>query len=272
MTSAARLVAFYRFWHGTLRLPGAGRLLRRAARRLPELQSFPLTVPGVGSVRVDFRDCSAYFWINTLLGEPHQEDGLIAFLKQHFSPDGVFWDVGANIGAVAASLFQSFPAASFCLFEPNPALAPRLSGLFEAQRNVLVLPQALSHQTGTAILAAPPGESPIARLHEHATAPGIEVPRTTGDRFASDHPHLGPTLVKIDVEGHEPSVLAGMKAVIARCRPVIAFEHMFLDDARIASLVPHGYRLAFIGDADGALSHTLDRSRSHNAALLPAGD
>src|SRR5678816_1915218 len=66
---ARALVGFYKVWHGSLRLPGAGFVIRRLSQRLRGLQNFPLEVKGIGTVGVDFRDYSGFLWMQHLLGD-----------------------------------------------------------------------------------------------------------------------------------------------------------------------------------------------------------
>jgi FkbM family methyltransferase len=270
---AEAAVAFYRFWHGSMRMPGAGWLLRRLASRMSGLQAYPLPVPGVGRIPLDFRDVSAYGWVNTLLGEGHQEDGIAAFLTRHFTAGGVFWDVGANMGQVTAALFPRFPEATYFAFEPNPDLAARLKSFFREHRNVSVHEVALSDTQGTATLHLASSESCRASLStEHIQPEGsFQVPLCSGDEFLRRTPKSRPTLIKIDVEGHEPAVLKGCQGIIRELRPTIVFEHLFLSDADLSRLVPDGYLLRFLHDADGRVLEGLDRTVSHNAVLLPKG-
>lgn len=128
------LVGFYRFWHGTLHLSGAGFLLRFFARWLLPLCDYPLTIPRIGTIRLDFRMDYAFTWMNFLLNDTNRDEGLLSVLTSHFSPTTLFWDVGANIGLISGNLFQTFPNATFCLFEPNPDLTQRLAGLFFAKK------------------------------------------------------------------------------------------------------------------------------------------
>lgn len=265
------LVSFYRWWHGKLHLPGAGIVLRAAASFLPSLRTYPLAVPNVGTIRADFRDSSAFAWINKLGGEQHQEEGLISFLKKRMVSNSVFWDVGANIGIVTASLLPHFPRATYCLFEPNPALASTLIEFFQASPNVLVFNQALSDRSGDSILKLPKGDSAIATLNEIEGRIGREMPvkLISGDDFVRGNPHLLPTLVKVDVEGHEPKVLAGMKHTISTAMPVLVFEHLFLSDHEATTIIPQDYQIQFIDDETGELAHALDRRKSRNSVLLP---
>lgn len=63
-------------------------------------------------------------------------------------------------------------------------------------------------------------------------------------------------LIKIDVEGFETRVIVGALGVIARCRPMIMFEHKkfwqtrYNDENPRAVLERHGYRRAFKGHLD----------------------
>jgi len=267
------LVGFYRYWHGALHLPGAGALLRFCARWILPLQNFPVTVPGIGTIPLDFRKDYAYTWTNFLLNDPPEEEGLLTVLASHASPNMVFWDVGANIGLISGNLLRSFPSAKFYLFEPNPDLTRRLTSLFTAMSNVSITETALSDRNARARLNIVPRHSAISTLSstQNAGAIGIDVELQTGDHFLSTHSESAPDLIKIDVEGHEVEVLQGCQKLIATHKPVIIFEHLFLSDDSLKSLVPPGYDLFYIHDKSGVLSPNLDRRCSHNAALIPSG-
>ena len=146
------LVSFYRFWHGTLHLPGAGRLLSWAAGRDRELQSFRLSIPMIGETTVDFRDNSAFYWLNCLLGDRAEEQGLNVVIRRYLRPETTFWDVGANSGLLSALVFASDPTVNIISIEPNPSLAARLRLLFANHSRVLVLERGLSSINGEASL------------------------------------------------------------------------------------------------------------------------
>ena len=69
----------------------------------------------------------------------------------------------------------------------------------------------------------------------------------------------------------KPGALIFQKT-ISRCRPVIIFEHLYLPDADVTSLTPHGYSIRSIDNASGELTTAFDRSVGHNSVLLPVSD
>lgn len=76
-------------------------------------------------------------------------------------------------------------------------------------------------------------------------------------------------MIKIDVEGFEPQVLAGMQQTIRESRPMIVFEHLWLDDSAVRQIIPTGYDLLFLLN-DGTLTpDLLSRRRGTDAILVP---
>lgn len=137
-----------------------------------------------------------------------------------------FLDVGANIGVYTVALSDSF--ASVLAFEPHP-IVNRVLGLNIAVNNLgnaVPLDYGLSDADATVQLwegvADNLGTSSIER------GVGIGKSYTVQLRHAATAVREGTNLpvafVKIDVEGHEPRVIAGLYTTLAEQRPVIAFE------------------------------------------------
>jgi FkbM family methyltransferase len=272
MMVARTLVSFYRFWHGSLHLPGAGRLLVWVAQHNQSLQSFPLSVPMIGETVVDFRDTSAFYWLNSLLGDRSEEQGLNVVIRRYLRPESTFWDVGANAGLISAVVFTSDPTVSIISIEPSPSLAARLKLLFENHKRVLVLERGLSAINGEASLFIPDGGSSVATLETRGGAHGktVKVSLCTGDSLLDEFPRFAPpAVIKVDVEGHEVAVFQGLSRIISRHRPMIIFEHLFLSDEIVRQLTPPGYELFSIHDENGDLIPWIDREFSHNSLLLP---
>ena len=148
------------------------------------------------------------------------ELGLLSALGE----SGNFVDVGANIGCWsirAAKLFQQVFA-----FEPDRNVSVLLRATMPA--NVLVYTVALSDHSGTAQLSVPliNGKEVATRASlQNGANPGFleirrEVPTATLDSYQLRNI----AAIKIDVEGHEASVLDGATETIARERPVLIVE------------------------------------------------
>ncbi len=156
-----------------------------------------------------------------------------AAFEAHLDRNGVFYDVGANVGfftVIGAKLVGS--GGSVVAFEPvgvNAALVHRNARL-NGFENVDVIEQAVSHRSGTGelVLAEYSGGSALSTTTPPPDATSaVDVDLITLDEFV-DAGHPPPTLVKIDVEGTEIDVLRGMETILRRDRPVVICE---IDDA-----------------------------------------
>ena len=265
------LVKFYCWWYGRLNLKGAGFFLSKVAHSVPGLQTFPLDVPGVGVIKVDFRDTSAFVWQNYLLGKKCQEHGLLIAMARYCEPNGVLWDIGANIGLISAF----FAGADFRLrvihaFEPNPEIYGRLNCLFSQHPIMHGHNMALSSENSRKQLHVPIGGSCLGSLDQEfvgGKTANFTVECYTGDDLLERGLVAPPTVMKIDVEGHELDVLEGMKNILSKYRPVVFIEHIFMDDT--IPLQFAGYSVMTISDDDGTLLAGFMPEYGHNIALLP---
>ncbi|MBI3878947.1 MAG: FkbM family methyltransferase [Verrucomicrobia bacterium] len=265
-------VAFYRVWHGTFHLPGSGWLLRRLAKIFARLREYPLVVAGLGTAELDFRDTSAYSLLNVTLGERDEHRALFTAAEKFLRPGAVFWDIGANVGVVAAHFAQPrFGLAAIHCFEPNPAPLKTLTGLFRNHPVARVHGFALGAADGRAPMNLSTDGSSVGSLHHLPSHAGgsIEIVVRAGDRARAELGLPAPNLMKIDVEGFEPEVLAGLAQTIAEARPVIFFEHIFLTDDQLRALVPPGYELWFLLDDGRATEDFARRNGTRDGILCP---
>ncbi len=182
----------------------------------------------------------------------------ISFLRKHLD-GGTFVDAGANVGLV--SLLVADKVQHAILFEPNPIAVIRARENLAINRlNFEVFAQALSDMTGTVEFEHAGKVGSCNRTVDGFTpsVPTITVRRTTLDQFLRDHNRMPPiSAVKIDVEGHENSVLRGMREFLKNQRPkLIMFEYLqrtniaevltlFKDvDFLVFELSPGGSRIA----------------------------
>ena len=136
-------------------------------------------------------------------------------------------DIGADGGIYSAQLL---PVSRDCVaFEPRPAEATNLRSMFTSiNAPVRVEAVALSDRTGTMtlrILMEDLGRSTIETDNTLEDEDGsarteIQVPVHKLDDFKFE----GVGFIKVDVEGHELSVLIGARTTIERERPVLLVE------------------------------------------------
>lgn len=233
----------------------------------------PVTIHGQRIILdvAEFTATSPYF------GGPVYEPETTGYLARHLREGQVFVDVGANHGyftLLAASLLG--PAGQVVAFEPNPRVFTQLQAHvrqnhFEPRTSLHAcalsdapaeaarlyvsrdaLNSGLSSLTPDAALLATGG------LSETATVP---VPVETFDRWlaASRLPRVD--LVKIDVEGAEASVVAGMAQSLRAGRVRTLIVETIWGGAAHALLVGAGYqarRLDPIGTLTNILYFTND--------------
>jgi FkbM family methyltransferase len=126
-------------------------------------------------------------------------------------------DVGANVGDYSAAVLDRFPRTTVHAFEPSPDAAARLKGRFAGRKNVFVHEIAASDATGPVTLWSDRGGSGLASLTkrrlDHFGIPFEHRTEVQSDRLDRIMERLGVDRIdwlKLDVEGHELSVLRGM--------------------------------------------------------------
>jgi FkbM family methyltransferase len=165
----------------------------------------------------------------------------------------VVWDIGANKGACSYALAAALPHAKIVGIEPQSRLAPLLlhnleqicPGRFE------FYPVGISITEGAATLTIPGGNTGSGTLHgERLGVSGRteEIQLTTATLLASMSSFGWPTLAKIDVEGHEATVIESLAPALRShiCKTIV-FESHATEGAEFMSIpeavTPLGYQL-----------------------------
>ncbi|MBI3885666.1 MAG: FkbM family methyltransferase [Opitutae bacterium] len=156
---------------------------------------------------------------SVVLREGFYESEVFEALRPWLVAGGIFWDIGANIGLHAVSAARLEPRLRVHAFEPNPATLARLrTHLALNAVEVRAWPLALGAADGDAPLyLANDANSGRCTLVAAAGAPdwrSIRVPVARADTLIARGAAPAPTVVKLDVEGGEPSVLAGFGALL----------------------------------------------------------
>jgi FkbM family methyltransferase len=141
----------------------------------------------------------------------------------------VIVDVGANTGFYALAAQCVNPDATVIAFEPVKRVFSKLRHNVELNRYpVICVEKAASDTTGPAVIydndSAHTYSVTVNKNLGTANAHRVEIETVRlDDFFASTLPSLTPDLLKIDVETHEPEVLAGMGRLLQK-RPALLIE------------------------------------------------
>jgi FkbM family methyltransferase len=186
--------------------------------------------------------------------QPGTTAGLLAAWELTPRP-GVFLDVGANAGVYSLLCRLLWPWTETVAFEPSPGTV-EAGRRWAAANGVAVRFEraALSDHEGEGVLHLSSRSDA-----SHSLVPGfreavgtLPVDLLTLDGYV-ERTGREPTVVKIDVEGHEREVLRGARRTLERSRPVVVVELLDLERSREADALLRGL---------GYVSRRLDR-RDH---------
>ena len=138
-------------------------------------------------------------------------------------------DVGANIGDFSNEILKSLPNANVYAFEPSTTARNALKDRFSNDHRISISEYAMGKELGNGILWFDfPGSgwsSLTRRRLDHFSVSfdlSEEVKLDSLDNWNKNR-NLSPTILKIDVEGHELDVLKGGEKLIMRSQ-LIQFE------------------------------------------------
>jgi FkbM family methyltransferase len=161
------------------------------------------------------------------------EPALVQVCKAHVDPSRDAIDVGANVGLYSLLLADLIPKGRVLAIEPTPAALKRLRrniSMNQCDDRVIVFPGAAAASDVEVRISTVPGkeEYSTAGVLEHpsvrdAVIESINISARAVDTLVEEL-SLNPGFIKIDVEGMEHTVLAGMQSTIEKFRPVILAE------------------------------------------------
>jgi FkbM family methyltransferase len=143
----------------------------------------------------------------------HWQDGfweswVSVWMSQQFESHDTFIDIGANVGYY--SMMAATAGLKTIAFEPNPAVAKMIeNSKFVNRKNLELLELALADKPGHASLEIPEGHSGGAHLVEGKTVKVETLDSFTRMKWPNP-------LIKIDAEGAEPLIWAGMQKFLAK--------------------------------------------------------
>jgi FkbM family methyltransferase len=192
---------------------------------------------------------------------PGYEEAYSEQLKTAIRPSDIVWDVGANVGHYTTRISEWVGASGKVFaFEPDQVTQERLRANCAGRSNIVVLGFGLSDSTSRArLLAGTDSLRATSRLiPAEAKGDGVlEAQLVAGDETILKGQAEVPNVVKVDVEGHELSVLKGLRNALAdpRLRSILVEVHFGIldsmgraDDARQieALLAENRFEIAWI--------------------------
>ena len=167
--------------------------------------------------------------------------------------DGVFIDVGANVGQ--HSMFMSQFAKRVHSFEPYERVL-KIFRTMQAENkleNITIHPVGLGAKAETVPFFEPPDNNlgtgsflPNFYPGNHA---GTPLRIVIGDEALREAAVERVDLMKIDIEGYEKPALAGLKQTLKKHRPIVVMEitinpaetHLFTSEKDLMAAFPEGY-------------------------------
>lgn len=182
--------------------------------------------------------------------EQTQLDGVLDYLDESpMEDDAVFLDVGGNIGVYSILLRDYF--GEILAFEPNPVTYEVLKAnlALAGAGNATPVNKALSDTQGVVPIFVPQngnlGWATLDETHHEIPVTRTDIECTTLDEFVASN-GIDPRkirLIKIDVEGHETSVIRGGENTLSESRPALLCE--VLSDSSGTDLLSHLKKLGY---------------------------
>jgi FkbM family methyltransferase len=176
-------------------------------------------------------------------------------------------DCGANLGYFTLVMSDLVGAAGHVdAFEPNPAIAERLGKTIELNGfldRTTMHQAALSRSNGDAVLQVPPREPKNAYMCAVPLRPedlSVTIPTQRLDALANADRI---DLIKIDVEGAEEDVWAGMQGILDQRRPLAVILEFASDryvdpPGFLDEILSHGFAVEWIDYVLGPVPTTRD--------------
>lgn len=177
-------------------------------------------------------------------GDHHLESAMLDHIARSLRDDDIVYDVGANIGliSIVLALRDEGRACRFHAFEPEPRNHRQLTRNIELNAATdRIVPHRLalgdSDKDVELFVRGTAGEGRHSIASKRGAAGSIVVPMLPMSRFA-DSSAQPPDVVKIDVEGAEGAVLAGMDDMMKTTPPREIF--MELHNKGLRDRMPDG--------------------------------
>lgn len=213
-------------------------------------------------------------WLHRLYYLGFVEQNTFKIIKKLLPVDGVFVDIGANIGIYSCIMANHVGVkGSVIAFEPMPENLEQLySNIALNQiKNIEVNELALSNRQENFNLYVPSTHQQEATGCTQVWNPGDWVSVGTTDATTLDTAFQKQRLdfIKIDTQGHEFEILQGAKSTIERLQPIILCEVFEENRTKVFDLVKSWNYAIFKETRDGFLSNSLPSEGWVDVFLIP---
>lgn len=173
-------------------------------------------------IKMDISDLVGWHFFILKSFDPEVTEIIVKFSAGDHSD--VFWDIGANKGACSYQVASSLPLAKIVAIEPQQVM----KSLLENNLNILargrhqIMSVGVGEIPGYFKIVIPCGNRGRASLvHNDSNDQNIteEIQIITAEDIRKQSGYGWPTLIKIDVEGFEPSVIKSLEGAF-KCRKV----------------------------------------------------
>lgn len=199
------------------------------------------------------------------------------FMYQFVEGGDTIIDIGAHIGSETVLLGSKLGKGHIYSFEPTPGIVQRLKtniSINNLEAKVDVEEMAVSDHDGKTKFYLSK-ESEINSLHTNKDSKAINIKTISLDKYANLHHLKHVNMLKIDVEGHEYSVIIGSKTLLTKHKiDVIVFEvndqsgQYYQDNLKTRELLrSFGYKLYLIGQ-NGQLVKYVHCPLVHNCVAI----
>lgn len=204
--------------------------LRLKFFRLIKPRDYAFTVPFFGLLYKgnlnSYVDRRVFFW------GAHERE-VMMFMGSLIKPGSVVFDIGANVGN--HSLYFASLGAAVHSFEPNPEVARSIEEKIQlnATKNIFLHHIGLSDKNEELNFYAPTGDNKgIGSFEENFVDTNKDIGKIhveTGDTFVLKNNVSRVDFIKIDAEGSEYKILAGLKDTLMKFKPRIVIEYLTRD-------------------------------------------
>lgn len=127
-----------------------------------------------------------------------------------------FIDIGANTGEFALIARAAFPTAKIISFEPQPIAFDALNKVMKKDKNFQSYQVALGEKESTAVMYVSPFSPSSSFLYRSDDAQPREMHLQTLDQYENLITPSDTTIIKMDVEGYELSILKGAELFLKK--------------------------------------------------------